>query len=374
MKLWMKIFLLWLGLLLAYLAGMTFFDHGATMLSAQINRIMQLALLLIAIFIFLREPNRKNKFIFLNFVLYFFFSVPALLYDFVGVSFLVSKYTRFLYFQYLSIAYTTGLAFAVVYLVIDLMFHEYKVFQKYIASIQIVGSFVVYLFLPFFQNPHYLETTEEIKQWIVLRSYVDNNHGEHGVADLANKVTLQAWKDGHAVADLYPAENFRRISELIPYIEGNNYKILEFQPLYMKTIFMDVLILFFILTFFGYQYRKDPPQGAYIDKIMFLVLLFVSMDILHNWGFIKSVEWGSFSELFTVGQYITVLAELLMVLFFGLRLRFIDSVPGQYYESELAVNPSGISRWRDWVDNAVLSQFFNLKLFNGRFFESRTGE
>ena len=94
------------------------------------------------------------------------------------------------------------------------------------------------------------------------------------------------------------------------------------------------------------------------------------MDILHTWGYIKSVEWGSMTELFAVGQYITVFAELMMVIFFSLRLRFITSVQGEFYELELAQHPKEISRWRDWVDNLVLSHFFNLKFFNGRLFQN----
>jgi len=137
---------------------------------------------------------------------------------------------------------------------------------------------------------------------------------------------------------------------------------------------MDALLIGFILLFFGYQYKKDPPQGAYVDKIMFLILLLQSMDILHNWGFIKSVEYGSFTELFAIGQYITVFAELMMILFFSLRLRFITSVQGEFYETELAANPHQISRWRDWVDNLVLSQFFNYKVFNGRLFQKLSGK
>jgi len=103
---------------------------------------------------------------------------------------------------------------------------------------------------------------------------------------------------------------------------------------------------------------------------MFLFLILQSMDVLHNWGFIKSVEWGSMTELFIVGQYITILSELSMVLFFGLRLRFITSVQGEFYETELLTNPQSISRWRDLIDNYVLSHFFNYKIFNGRLFQN----
>jgi hypothetical protein len=47
---------------------------------------------------------------------------------------------------------------------------------------------------------------------------------------------------------------------------------------------MSVIGIGFILLFFGYQYMKDPPQGAYIEKMMFLFLLFCSMEILHAWS------------------------------------------------------------------------------------------
>jgi hypothetical protein len=63
----------------------------------------------------------------------------------------------------------------------------------------------------------------------------------------------------------------------------------------------------------------------------------------------------------------------LMVLFFALRLRFISSVQGEYYEAELQANPATVTRWRDWVDNLVLSHFFNYKLFNGRLFQKTSG-
>ncbi|HUL44403.1 MAG TPA: hypothetical protein VLY03_08605, partial [Bacteroidota bacterium] len=81
------------------------------------------------------------------------------------------------------------------------------------------------------------------------------------------------------------------------------------------------------------------------------------------------VEWGSMTQLFAIGQYITVFAEVMLVAFFALRLKFISSVQGEFYELELAANPRQVSRWRDWVDNMVLSHFFNLKVFNGRLFQ-----
>lgn len=369
-KLFVIILCLWLGTLALYSISLKVFPNVPTPLSGHLNQILQSLLFFVAVFIFVKEPNRKNKYIFLNFILYFLLGVLSFAYDFVGVAFLAGKYSRFLFSQYMMIGYAFTLSIAVVYLVIDLLFQEWKTLFKYSAVLTIVLVFFGIYFASFFSDPMYLYSTQDIKQWGTLNSHVSELKEVPSSVSLANEVTLQTWESGKAVGDLYPEENLRRIEELLPYLEGDNWRILFWKPIYMNAIYTDVLIIGFILLFFGYQIKKDPPQGAYIDKIMFLILLLQSMDILHNWAFIKSVEWASLAEIFSVGQYITVFAELLMVLFFSLRLRFITSVQGEFYETELVTSPHQVSRWRDWVDNLVLSQFFNFRLFNGRLFHN----
>jgi hypothetical protein len=83
----------------------------------------------------------------------------------------------------------------------------------------------------------------------------------------------------------------------------------------------------------------------------------------------KSIEWNNYLAISHLGQYITGLIELLIAAIFALRLRFITSVQGEFYESELAANPQQISRWRDWIDNLVLNHFFNSNPFKRRFFQ-----
>ncbi len=373
MKLAKKILLFWACLLAVYGLLLVLFPHRASPLPSLLNRSIQSLLFFISFFIFLKEPNRKHKFIFLNFVVFYFFMILQFGYDFVGVAFFTAdKYAGHLFSQYLSIAYILFFAIAVLYLVIDLLFRDFKVYQKYLISCSIVLMFFGYYFHPFFSDPMYLYSTEEIKQFKTLSTAVATSSGSEmpTAAELASRVKLQTWRNGFPVGDLYPEENIRRIDELIPYLDGDSYKVLLWKPMYFNMIYMNIMIIMFVLLFFGYQYKKDPPQGAYIDKIMFLFLLFVSTDILHQWGYIKSVELNSWTELFTIGQYITVIIQLMMALFFGLRLRFITSVQGEFYESELAAHPQQVSRWRDWVDNIVLAHFFNFKIFNGRLFQN----
>jgi hypothetical protein len=138
------------------------------------------------------------------------------------------------------------------------------------------------------------------------------------------------------------------------------------RPLNRANVLINTFTILFIILFFAYQYKKDPPQGAYIEKIMFLLLIFVSLESLHSWAYVRSVEWAMYMEFLVLGQYLSIGILALITMFFGLRLRFISSVQGEFYEQQLVSNPERISRWRDWVDNFVLSYIFNSQTLVGR--------
>lgn len=364
-----KIPIVWLGFQIAYGVAYFIFPHSDVPVPAFLNRLIQSLLLLVAVFVATKEPSRKNRFVFVNFAAFFLALVLCYADDFIPSQ----NYARYLFGQYVSIASACLSAFSVVYLVIDLLFRNFRIYQKYLCATAIVSAFGLYLFFPYFHDPLYLYSTEEIKQWKSISNVLPASGEMPTAAELAGNVKLQSWRNGQPVGLLYPEENFRRIQELIPYMEGDNWRILLLRPLYLNIIYMNVIIVWFVLLFFGYQYKKDPPQGAYIDKIMFLVLLYSSMEIVHFWGYLKSAQVNSLNEIFNVGQYVTVAVQLAMVVFFSLRLKFITSVQGEFYESELATNPRQVSRWRDWVDNIVLQQFFNFKIFNGRLFQNPSG-
>ncbi len=129
---------------------------------------------------------------------------------------------------------------------------------------------------------------------------------------------------------------------------------------------MSVLCIAFVLLFFGYQFMKDPPQGAYIEKIMFLFLVFSSLEAMHAWSFVKSMDWSFAKEMFKLGQYMSLAVLLPIALYFGTRLHFITSVKGEYYEQEVAARPAGITRWRDALDDLIIDRFFNRKAIVGR--------
>jgi len=139
----------------------------------------------------------------------------------------------------------------------DLLFQQFKAYQKYIATLAVVFVFFVYYFYPMLRDPLYLYSTEEIKQFKTLSSFVQSDREIPSAAQLASSVRLQNWSDGKPVGDLYPQENLKRIDELTPYLEGENYMVLLWKPLFLDTIYMNVLMIGSIILFFGYQYKKN---------------------------------------------------------------------------------------------------------------------
>ncbi|MEK6755864.1 MAG: hypothetical protein AABZ02_06910, partial [Bacteroidota bacterium] len=180
------------------------------------------------------------------------------------------------------------------------------------------------------------------------------------------------WKDGKQIGILLDDEKVRRVTEILPYIEGSNVNVLLLKPLYLNTIYLNVLCVVFIFLFFGYQYKNDPPQGAYLEKIIFLFLPYCSLEILHHFAYIKSVEYSTYLYVKEIGRYLSAANLVLLMVFFSLRLRFITSVKGEFYERELVSDSEHISRWRDAFDNLIVRHFLNPKALHGRLFAPRT--
>jgi hypothetical protein len=290
----------------------------------------------------------------------------------------INQYSPFVLVQWLKGANYFALAFAIVYLVIDSLFRDLRVGSKYVGTALIVGVFFAVYFGDILSDPKYSYSTADVQDF---RS-IDHEYSALQKAggkvptpeDIAEQITLPAWRENQPVGKLFPENNILRIKEILPYLNGENYTILLYKPINLYIIKMNVVACFFIILFFGYQYRKDPPQGAYVDKIMFLLLLYCSMEIFHAWSYIHAVEWEEYVELFVIGQYVSIFILLLIAMFFALRLRFVTSVVGEFYENELVHSAQHITRWRDWLDNIVLHYFFNPKTVKGVLFSQRTKE
>jgi hypothetical protein len=369
-----KILLLWVAFV-GIVVGSTFLPHSQVSPVAFVSEIFRFLLFLLSAFIVWKEPNRTNKFLFLNYAIFFSFSVLHYLYAFVGehrLFFATERFASFYYYQYVDrVAFYFFLSLAIVYTVVDSLFRDFRVYQKYVFAILIVGGFAAAYYSPYFKNAQYLYNTEDIQDFRTIDRnawgpFIKENGREPSASEIAAMVELPAWKDDQQVGTLFADQKLNRIGELYPYFRETNYLVLLWRPMHWSVVKMNVVCVLFLFLFFGYQYKKDPPQGAYIDKIMFLFLLFCGMEVLHTLGYIYAVQWERFTEFFSAGQYITIGILLFMILFFSLRLRFITSVKGEFYESELVHNAQHITRWRDWVDNLVVHYFLNPKALRGR--------
>jgi hypothetical protein len=371
-----KIFWMWIAFVAIFSAILYALPHRELTPSIFTNIIAQGLLALIAGALVKHESNSKNKFIFVNFAILFAVPIIGALALFIGPKYVLLTDDGYAYSYFRNYigygAYAFVLTFAVVYLTVDALFREFKTFSKYLIAFSIAGMFFGLYFHGFLLNPKYAYTTQDIMDWKTMdeaaRSYVTEHKAYPDPAQLSASTDMYVWKSGYSVATLHPEARDARVAELYPYLADKNYEILLSKPVNYYVISMCVVAIGFILLFFGYQYMKDPPQGAYIEKMVFMLLLFCSLEILHAWAAIKALDWQTFAEIAGVGYYVTVAVLLLIAVFFGLRLRFIMSVKGEFYEAELEQSPTAVTRWRDALDTIVVESFFNRKLIHGRLF------
>jgi len=334
---------------------------------------LQLLLMLISAAIAWNEPNRKNKCIFWNFAAFFAIAIPTHLYNFVGTVFFADeKFARLYALQYVFFGLSYFLlCFALAYLAIDVLFRDFRTYQKYIIVLAIVGGFFGYYHHNFLADARYAYDTPDVKDWKTLNAEYESFQNEHGIPptpeELASLTNLPSWGGNREIGILFPAERLARVEALYPYLP-ENYLVLVYKPIFQSCMSMCVVCIGFVLLFFGYTYMKDPPQGAYIEKIMFLFLLFSTLEVLHAWTQIKTIEWSAADSIWSIGQYVSTAILVLITAAFALRLRFITSVKGEFYEQELAFSPRAVTRWRDAIDNIVIEKFFNRKLVLGRLF------
>ncbi|MFH0989788.1 MAG: hypothetical protein V1799_07215 [bacterium] len=372
-----KILFSWLLLIGATSGSLVIFPHQ-DIDTWQMILAMGIGLLaIISVVIGIKEPNERNKPIFINFAIMFGVSSLSPFSSLIGKAiFQTNHFASFYSYQYFTIGFfCLSLSIAIVYLVIDSLFYDWRTPAKYFFTFLIAGGVFVYYFHPFLVDPLAAYRSEEIIDFRKVRGAVEQLQLKTPTANdavlIAEQTNLHAWKNGKEVGELFDDEKVKRVLEFIPYLEGSNSLVLLCAPLHRTGIYINVLCLVFISLFFGYQYKKDPPQGAYIEKILLLFVPYCSLEILHYYAYIKSVEYATYLDIFRIGLVLTLLNVLGLLLFFILRLRFITSIKGEFYEHELVSDSEHISRWRDAFDNLIVHHFLNTKTFHGRLLASR---
>jgi hypothetical protein len=373
-----KIFLTWVVVLSIGATLLTFLPNDNPTIASRLLDSSLVLLGILCFFIFLREPGKSNKPIFLNFsILFLLSSFVTFAYKFVGDENAVfSSDVRYYFYQYHIMLQYFLLSLSVLYVVIDSFFNDISISKKYMVALLIVGGTFAYYYYPYFENPGYLGTTEEWKNFSAVSASVEKLANQGNTNPTAKEIAaiseLGVWRGGVKIGILTEEQKVNGVSQILPYLAESNFQVLMLKPLFLNNIYMNVLCVVFIFLFFGYQYKNDPPQGAYIEKIIFLFLPYCSLEILHHYAYIKSVEYSTFEDVQQIGIYLTLVNMALLLVFFSLRLRFITSVKGEFYERELVSDAEHISRWRDAFDNLVVRHFLNPKAVHGRLFAPRT--
>ena len=374
MKLYQKILLTWFPLLFINLAGtMTLPGDLSTRLSRMLLADLSALLGVVSLFLFRREIVKETRLFFL--MLAGLFSLGGLLFGL----FLVTKrwlmpldeWAVFFEQQYRVQIYFLLLSGCVVYLIVDLSLRGLSKSQKCVLAFVIAGSVWGYLYYPYYANPKYLYATSDIEDYRGIRATIEDLQ-RGGVTnpspdEIASRVGWRLPESAKLGMHCSRRDREARVSEVLPFFQGDDVGLLVLRPLWRSSIAMASILVVSILLFVLYQYLADPPKSAYMEKVLWCLLLFCGFEALHHYAFVQVNHFEEFRALELLGMYPSIGVMLALLLLLILRLRFIQSIEGRFYESRLIADASHITRWRDAFDNWILRQFMNPNELKQRF-------
>ena len=326
------------------------------------------------------EPCRGTGVVFLNLAI--FFGCNAILspvFDLVSWCFLQWSRHVYTYFsQYFWLLYFMLLALSVVYLLVDAFWKTRTIYEKYIIALLIVGGVWGYLFYPYLLDSRYLSKKQEFVDYLAVQDAMtklraDGNENPSmeeivAVADL--RLLLPKVNDEHVPW----TDKQKRVLRTLPYLKGGNFGTLYWRPLYKACSWMGMFCTFMVLTFIVFQYLKDPPREAYLEKIVWCLLFYCSFEGLHLFAYSTIAHWDTLQAVVRYGRAFSIGAMLVLLFLLAVRLKFIRTVEGGYYERRLIDGADSITRWRDAFDNWVLRQFMDPKELDRRFVIRRNTE
>ncbi len=328
---------------------------------------------IVSLFLFRREIAKETR---------TFFLILAALFFVIGILFglfrvikqwliTLDEWSEFYEYQYGMQFYFLLLSGCVSYLVVDLSFRGLGKVQKYVLAFVVAGSVWGYLFYPYYANPKYLYTTSDVEDYRSIRSVIADLQRE-GVTkpsaeEIASRVVQRSPESSKLGIHCSVEDREARVSEIVPYLLGDDVGLLVYRPLWRSFMMMALLSIVSILVFVFYQYLTDPPKSAYMEKLLWCLLLFCCFEALHHYAFVQVNLFEEFRSIELLGMYASIAAMLALLLLLILRLTFIESIEGRFYENRLIRDPASITRWRDAFDNWILRQFMNPNELEQRF-------
>jgi hypothetical protein len=371
--------LLWWGFALVLISAgaVVYPEMGGTSPSAFLLSASSSLLGIVSYFVQASERSKGAKLAFMNFSLFFLWSGVSLpTYQLAKRALFMSDvWSDLYYYQYHWILFFLIFSFCVVYLVVDLIVGNHSTHAKYFATLAVVAAVWINVFYPFLSDSNYLYGTADVRNFVAVRERIDilskNGKVNPTAEEIAASAQLMVWKGIDQKDGVVGIGTEEYVAELQRYIPGDNYRMLFFRPLFASCAKMSLLSVFCILFYIAYQYTNDSPQGAYLEKIVWCLLPLCAFETLHTFAFTRVTTTEAYSNIAEIGQYLSLFILWMLLLLFGLRLRFVQTVEGKYYERRLLSDPSRVTRWRDSVDNWVLKQFMNSRELDRRFLAQR---
>ena len=361
--------LIWTSLGLFVFTALLLLPHEETSVPILMEQMCLIGIGVLSWVVFLREQSPKVRLLFFCFFLFGFVGqVVEILVLFITP--LLSKqdpYVSAFTFQYSTILSLLCFCFAVtsVWIVGTDRWKRAGI----VAATIIVGLFVE-VFGDYMIMPQSLYLHPDITDFRIIDRAAQELERQNMVvseSNISTVISLSRWNGKRRVGELSFEERRRKVKEILPYTKESNYILLIFRPLFREIVLVTGVCIVILLSVLVRQLWRDPPVGAYLDKISAAVFFFATFRYVHYAWYAESTDWEICIRNFNIGAGFSIISLIVLSVLFMLRLRFISSDEGKYYEKGIADNPRGITRWRDGIDNLVLRRFLGDSAIRRRF-------
>jgi hypothetical protein len=333
-----------------------------------------------AIQLVVKEVDAGRKYVFLSFaVLSVTGGLAWPMYDRL-MHIPLSKWYPNLYFylyQYSGIHYFFWLTVIVFCLIICGSSKSY-VRWRYVVGFMISAAICLLFYFPYLNDSRYILKNPDVVDYRLVEKAVDAmrqaGNSTIDVASVSKQVELFSFLPSGAKVELSRSQNEARIAHLLIYLRNHWLEGLVYAPLFRLHACYGFLLSFILVLSSVWWYVTGPPMSAYLEKIAWLLVPYSLLEGFHHLAFVSLTDWESHESIAAIGVYFSVGLLIGLSGLFGLRLRFIQTVEGNYYEHRLLSDSSRITRWRDAFDNWVLRQFMNPGELDRRFLTQRKTE
>jgi hypothetical protein len=287
----------------------------------------------------------------------------------------LDPWCRIWFYQYYLLLYFFLLFVCVLFLVIDQFLANRRLLEKYAIVLIASGILWTIVAYPYVSDPKVLAKEPAYLDYVAIRLTLDHlkstGNASPAMSEIASSIALDKRTVNMPLAALGKDKREQRIAEILPYIPDINGVLLLYEPLWTRCALIALACAILLVGLSVWQYVVDMHVSAYLEKIAWCLLLFCICEALHFYLYTKASDSGLQHIMEVIGQYLSTSIIFIISILCLIRLHFIDTVEGKFYERWLMNDPSRITRWRDSFDNWILRQFMDPGELDRRFLMQR---